>query len=169
MLLSPTDFGLFVGAFGIASVIGQSTLGNLSDKVGRKPVMIVGQMFSFLFYFSLLRANSLNSLILAVIFVGIGSGLRDPAMKAWLSDLTDEENRATVFGIESGLMSISQIIGPIFGGFMYVSQGMEFLFFIAIAINIVNIFLLTTLRFDYTQTGTNIALQDPMPLATTGN
>jgi MFS family permease len=68
-------------------------------------------------------------------------------MKAWLSDLTDDENRATVFGIESGLMSISQIIGPIFGGFLYISQGMEFLFFIAIGINIINIFLLSTLRF----------------------
>lgn len=147
LLLSPTDFGIFVGAFGVASVLGQSLLGNLSDKVGRKPVMIVGQMFSFLFYYSLLQANSLNSLIIAVVFVGIGSGLRDPAMKAWLSDVTDEENRATVFGIESGLMSTSQIIGPIFGGFLYISQGMEFLFFIAIGINIINIFLLSTLRF----------------------
>ncbi len=169
LFLTATDFGIFVGAFGIASVIGQSLLGNLSDKVGRKPVMIVGQMFSFLFYFYLLQARSLNSLIFAVIFAGIGSGLRDPAMKAWLSDITEPENRATVFGIEAGLMSTSQIIGPIIGGFLYIRQGMEFLFFISIGINIINILLISILRFNKDQTKNIIEIQDSHLIPTTGN
>lgn len=146
--LSPTDFGIFVGAFGVVSVLGQSLLGNLSDKFGRKPVIVIGQAFSFLFYALLLQATTLLSLILSVLFVGVGSGLRDPALKAWLSDVTDEENRATVFGIESGLMNTSQVIGPIIGGYLYVISGMTFLFYIAIAINVVNIFLLSRLWFD---------------------
>ncbi len=163
LLLSPTDFGIFVAAFAIVSVIGQSVLGNLSDKVGRKPVLIVGQVFSFVFYFTLLTADSLGSLMISVIFAGIGSGLRDPAMKAWLSDVTEEEHRGTVFGIESGLIMTSQIFGPIIGGYLYVHRGMEFLFFIAIGINIINIFILTTLRFNSIQDTKIFGLKEGSP------
>ena len=105
----------------------------------------------------------------AVIFAGIGSGLRDPAMKAWLSDVTDAENRGTVFGIESGLMMSSQIIGPIVGGYLYIHQGMEFLFLIAIAINIINLLLLTTLRFNSIQHPNIIKFQEPKQIPSTGS
>ena len=163
LLLSPIDFGLFVGAFAVINVLGQALLGNLSDKFGRKPVMIVGQLFSFLFYYSLLNAQTLSDLIFAVIFVGIGSGLREPAMKAWLSDVIDDKHRSTVFGIEASLLSTSQIFGPLIGGYVYITQGMNYLFWIAIAINIANIFLIMTLWFNEIEVDTDLIFNEPTP------
>lgn len=147
LLLTPTDFGLWVGIFAVTAVLGNVFLGQISDKYGRKPVILVGQLFSTAFYILLPFATDFITLSLIVILVGIGSGLREPAMKALLTDVTDPEYRATIFGIEAGLMSTSQIISPILGGYIYVTQGVSLIFMIATAIALLNIILIPLILF----------------------
>lgn len=147
LLLSPTDFGLWVGIFAVTAVLGNIFLGQISDKYGRKPVIFVGQLFSTAFYILLPFATDFFTLALVIVLVGIGSGLREPAMKAMLTDVTDPEYRATIYGIEAGLMSISQIFSPILGGYIYVTQGISLIFIIATSIAFLNIILIPLILF----------------------
>lgn len=147
LLLTPTHFGLWVGIFAVTAVLGNVFLGQVSDKYGRKPVILIGQLFSTAFYILLPFATDFFTLSLIVILVGIGSGLREPAMKAMLTEVTDPEYRATIFGIEAGLMSTSQIISPILGGYIYVTQGITLIFIIATSIAFLNIILIPFIFF----------------------
>ncbi|MCY3414008.1 MAG: MFS transporter [Candidatus Heimdallarchaeota archaeon] len=147
LFLSPTDFGIWVAMYGTIAVLGQTLFGNLSDKYGRLKIMYLGQILSLLFYLLLPLAKTMVPLLLVVPLVGLGSALREPATKALLSDVSKEEHRATVFGIESGFMSIAQIFPPIIGGILYEAQGIALIFILGIGFATINLFLIPFLKF----------------------
>ncbi|MHA2029509.1 MAG: MFS transporter [Candidatus Kariarchaeaceae archaeon] len=145
--LSASDFGYFVAGYGLFAATGQALLGNLSDKHGRKPLLLIGQLFAIAFYLMLPLGRLAWHFVLIATLAGISSGLRDPALKAMLSDVTDEKSRATAFGIESGFISLSQIIGPILGGYLYVTYGIGVVFTVSIILATVNILFIGLIRF----------------------
>lgn len=147
LLLSASDFGYFVAAYGLFAASGQAILGNLSDTKGRKPIILAGQFFGILFYAFLPVGRVVWQFMLIASLAGIASGLRDPALKAMLSDVTEENTRATVFGLESGFISSSQIIGPLLGGFLYIRYGIELVFLVSLSIAIINVFFIGIIKF----------------------
>ena len=147
LFLSASDFGYFVAGYGLFAALGQAFLGNLSDKYGRKKIIFIGQIFSILFYIFLPVGSISWHFVLISIFAGIGSGLRDPALKALLTDVTSEDSRATVFGIESGLISISQIFGPILGGLFYELYGISFVFQVSLFVSSSSLLFIFFLNF----------------------
>ena len=162
MLLTPSDFGYFVAAYGLFAASGQAILGNLSDKRGRKPIILAGQIFAVFFYAALPLGRVVIQFMMIATLAGISSGLRDPALKAMLSDVTDEKSRATVFGIESGFISLSQIIGPLLGGFLYITYGIELVFLVSLGIATINLFFVSIVKFSNYQQTTII---EPIPFA----
>jgi len=87
-------------AFSIGMVIAGPILGRLSDAYGRRPVLIISQIGTFIGFIVLGFANSLFLLYLGRIIDGISGGNITTA-RAYINDITTEENRARGFGLIS--------------------------------------------------------------------
>jgi len=101
-------------AFSICMVIAGPVLGRLSDAYGRRPVLIVSQIGTFIGFIVLGLANSLFLLYLGRIIDGISGGNITTA-RAYINDITTEENRARGFGLISAAFGAGFIVGPALG------------------------------------------------------
>lgn len=109
--------GYLVVVFGIAQFFAGPVLGNLSDRFGRRPVMI-GSMLAFgLDYLLMAAAPTLAWLFLGRALAGIAGAIYAPA-SALLADVTPPEQRARVFGWMGGAFGLGFIIGPALGGLL---------------------------------------------------
>ena len=89
--------------------------GRLSDRIGRRPVILIGLFGSFLAYLFFGLATSLTLLFVARIFAGI-AGANVSTAQAYMADVTTPENRARGMGLVGaafGLGFIFTIIGTL--------------------------------------------------------
>lgn len=116
---TPALVGLAIGIYGLSQAIFQIPLGVLSDKVGRKPVIIGGLLVFALGSVIAAMAHSLWVIVLGRAIQGLGA-VAGPTM-ALAADLTREENRTrimAVIGMTIGLSFMGgMILGPIISGF----------------------------------------------------
>ncbi|TNE95262.1 MAG: MFS transporter, partial [Gammaproteobacteria bacterium] len=132
--------GLALGVYGLTQGIFQIPLGFLSDRVGRKPV-IVGGMLLFLVG-SLLAAltDSMWGLIAGRAMQGAGAVAS--TIMALLSDLTTEQNRTKAMAAVGGSIGLSFAFSMIFGPILASKWGLSGLFWIAAALAVVGILIL---------------------------
>lgn len=125
---TPQLIGLAVGVYGLAQALLQIPFGYLSDKYGRKPVILVGMLTYALGSFMAGVASSIWSMVVARLLQG--SGAVSSAMIALSADLTREEVRTRAFahiGASIGLtFALSLAFSPLLAG----SFGVPFLFFL---------------------------------------
>jgi multidrug resistance protein len=110
---SATQFGLLIGVYGLAMVLGQIILGGLSDKYGRKPVIILGLIISSIFYVGMMFLTSFAICVAVSAIGGIGSALATSATSAYILDISDEDHRSRIMGIRGSLMALGEAIGPL--------------------------------------------------------
>jgi multidrug resistance protein len=91
--------------------------GRLSDRVGRKPIILLGLLGSTASYVTLALANSLALLFVARIVGGI-AGANIPAAQAYIADVTTPENRARGMGLVGAAFGLGFIFGPALGGLL---------------------------------------------------
>jgi MFS family permease len=115
---SATQFGLLVGVYGLAAVLGQIFLGSLSDKYGRKPVIIIGLVVSSVFYVGMVIFTSFATCFLVSAIGGIGSALATSATSASILDISSEEHRSRIQGIRSSFLALGEAIGPMLAVFI---------------------------------------------------
>lgn len=102
-------------AYSFGLVIAAPVLGRLSDAFGRRPVLIVSQIGTLIAFLVLGFANSLFLLYLGRIIDGLSGGNISTA-RAYMNDITTEENRARGFGLISAAFGAGFIVGPALGG-----------------------------------------------------
>lgn len=104
--------GLAMSMYGIAMTLGEFGLSQLSDRLGRKPVILLG-LILFLAQFMGL-AFFRNPILIAVTFAiaGLGNALYDPALNASILDIAPTEHQARALGIKSTAGSLGSILGP---------------------------------------------------------
>lgn len=124
--------GLLVSSYAAAQLIGAPVLGRLSDRYGRKPMLIISLFGSFIGFVLLAAAGSVGKLAagflpfgasaitLGVIFLsrildGITGGNISIA-QAYISDITDAKNRAKGLGLIGAAFGLGFIFGPATGG-----------------------------------------------------
>lgn len=114
-----SDFttGLLVAAYAAMQLIGAPILGRLSDRFGRRPILLVSIFGTFLGFILLGFANSLWILFASRILDGFTGGNLSVA-QAYISDVTDEKNRSKGLGLVGAAFGIGFIIGPATGGFL---------------------------------------------------
>lgn len=126
--------------FFAAQFVATPQLGRLSDRIGRRPVLIISQFGSLLALLLSGLAPSLPFIYAARIIDGLTGG-NIAVAQAYLSDVTDEENRTSGLGIINAAINASLLIGPAFGGLTAAHFGPRVPFFIASLIAFVTIFL----------------------------
>jgi DHA1 family tetracycline resistance protein-like MFS transporter len=104
--------GLLAAAYPVMQVIGAPFLGRLSDRFGRKPVLLVSQVGTFIGFVLLGFADILWLLFLARILDGLSGGNISTA-QAVISDITTEETRTQGLGLIGAAFGIGFIIGPV--------------------------------------------------------
>jgi multidrug resistance protein len=89
--------------------------GRLSDRIGRRPVIICGLLASAIAYGALALADSLALIFAARILGGIAGG-NIPAAQAYIADVTTPENRAKGMGLIGAAFGLGFVFGPAIGG-----------------------------------------------------
>jgi MFS family permease len=107
------QFGTVVGAYGLAMVLGQTVLGQLSDGFGRKPVIVVGVFLTMTFYVGLALVSQFALTLLVAIVAGAGAGLTASAMSAFYLDITPAQHRSRVMGIKGSTTALGVVVGPL--------------------------------------------------------
>jgi len=113
-----TQAGIVLGIFAAFGMVGNMIGGALTDKFGRRKLIIFGLIASALSTLSLGLVNSLAVLYPLAVIVGLFSHIAGPAHQAMIADILPEEQRAEGFGVLRVVANLSWIIGPIIGGFV---------------------------------------------------
>ena len=112
---TPTMIGLALGIYGLTQAILQIPFGWLSDRIGRKPVIIFGLLLFALGSVIAAMADSMNGIILGRTLQG--SGAIASTVMALVADLTREEQRTkamALVGISIGLsFAVAMVLGPV--------------------------------------------------------
>ena len=109
--------GLLIASYAAMQLIGAPILGRLSDRFGRRPVLLVSVLGTFLGFVLLGVANNLWILFASRILDGITGGNLSVA-QAYISDVTDVRNRSRGLGMIGAAFGLGFIIGPAAGGFL---------------------------------------------------
>ena len=110
-------YGAVAFAFGLANFFGAPMLGALSDRYGRRPVLLLGFCGLALNFFATALATALWMLI-AVRLVGGALQANAAVANAYVADITPPEERARRFGLLGAMFGIGFILGPVMGGLL---------------------------------------------------
>ena len=111
---SPFVVGLLFASFSLAQLIASPILGELSDRWGRRPVLILSLIGTAVSFAMLAVAQSLTMLFFARIVDGLSGGNITTA-RAYIADITEEEDRAKAYGILGAAFGLGFIVGPALG------------------------------------------------------
>ena len=113
--LAASYYGLLAGSYALMQFLFAPLLGALSDRVGRRPVLLVS-LFGFgVNYIILGFAPSIAWLFIARVFSGI-TGASITTANAYIADISDATNRAKNFGLVGAAFGLGFIFGPAIGG-----------------------------------------------------
>lgn len=109
--------GLLIAIYALMQLIGAPILGRLSDRYGRRPILLISVFGTFVGFILFGLATSLWMLFAARILDGLTGGNLSVA-QAYISDVTDAKNRAKGLGLIGAAFGIGFIIGPVTGGIL---------------------------------------------------
>ena len=109
--------GLLTGVFSLMVFLASPLWGKLSDRIGRRPVLIISILGSAAGYFVMGWANSLMWLFIARIIDG-ASGGNVATAQAYIADITKPEERSKAMGMIGAAFGLGFIIGPALGGIL---------------------------------------------------
>ncbi|CAN5843159.1 TCR/Tet family MFS transporter [soil metagenome] len=130
-------YGVVAFAFGFANFIGSPILGALSDKYGRRPILLLGFCGLALNFFATALAGALWVLI-AVRLVGGAMQSNAAVANAYVADITPPEQRAKRFGLLGAMFGIGFMLGPVTGGLLGAID-LHLPFFVAGSLALVNL------------------------------
>jgi len=108
-------YAIVAMAFGFANFIGSPILGALSDRYGRRPVLLIGFSGLALSFFVTAMATALWMLV-AVRLVSGALQANIAVANAYVADITPPEDRAKRFGMLGAMFGLGFILGPVLGG-----------------------------------------------------
>jgi multidrug resistance protein len=114
---SAFTIGLLSASFSLMQFLFAPVWGRLSDRIGRRPVLLMGLLGSFIAYLCFAFAGSLRLLFAARIAAGI-AGANIPTAQAYIADTTTPENRARGMGLVGAAFGLGFVFGPAVGGFL---------------------------------------------------
>lgn len=125
---SVAEVGLFVTAAAVAASAGLWLGGVLSDRFGRKPVLIGGSLIGTVAVFALAATSLLGAAAGAYALSNLGGGIAGPPRQALLAESVREEKRATAVGTWMTVAGIPSVFGPAIGGAVWSAASFRWLF-----------------------------------------
>lgn len=146
---SPLEVLLTAAAFPLAQLIGLPMMGALSDRFGRKPLLLISQITTCIGFIWLGLAQSLTMVIASRLFDGL-FGANLSTAQAAMADITDDSNRAQGLGVTGAAFGLGFLFGPAIAlGTLEIADSLAMPAFIAAAYSGISI-LLTIFTFKET-------------------
>ena len=96
-------------AFHVVKMVSAYACGRLSDRIGRRPLVVAGWAFYAAVYLAFGVVESRNAVIAIFLLYGLYYGLTEPAERAWVADLVPERLRGTAFGLYHGVIGLAAL------------------------------------------------------------
>src|SRR5512142_3048324 len=122
---TPLVVGILQATYPMMQFLGAPVLGRLSDRFGRKPVLLVSQLGTFAGFVLLGFANMLWLLFASRIVDGL-SGANISTAQAAIADTTNEKNRTQGLGLIGAAFGVGFILGPIIAYFVLLLSGGDY-------------------------------------------
>ncbi len=137
--LNPFMIGILLSTYPFGQAIGAAVIGRLSDRFGRKPLLLLSITGTFLSLLLLGFSRTVVLIFVSRLLDGLTGGNISVA-QSYITDLTDEQNRAKGLGLIGAAFGLGFIFGPAIGG--YLSQfGYQVPAFFSAGLAFINIFL----------------------------
>lgn len=136
-----TELGLLVASYAVMRLIFGPIWGSLSDRVGRKPIMMIGVFGYGITMVGFGLATELWMMFAARILSGILSSATSPTTMAYIGDSTTENDRSRGMGILGAAGGLGTIFGPALGG-MLADFGLSVPFFFAAGMSLLSVILI---------------------------
>jgi len=131
--------GILATVFAVMQFIFGPTIGSLSDRFGRRPVLLVSLVIIAVDFIVMGLAHSIWLLVFTRIIGGIAAATQATAA-AFISDISTPENRSANFGILGATFGVGFVLGPLMGGLLG-EVGLRVPFFAAAALATLNLIL----------------------------
>lgn len=136
---SPTQLGLLMAVYSFMQLLFAPIWGRVSDKIGRKPVIMIGILGLSLSFLMMAWSTELWMLFAARIVGGILSSANMPTVMAYVADITSPEDRGKGMGIIGAATGLGFIFGPAIGG-VFSEQSLNLPFYLAAASSLLTFF-----------------------------
>jgi len=139
--LHASDFvvGLLIASYSIMQFLFTPFWGRLSDRIGRRPVLLISLAASFAGYLIWGFSTSLIWLFASRIVAGFGNA-NIAVAQAYIADITTKENRARGMGMVGAAFGLGFVLGPALGCLL-VQNGLGFVGFVAAGFSLVDLIL----------------------------
>lgn len=112
---TPFLIGVLISTYGLCQFISGPFLGQLSDRIGRKPVLLISQIGTLFGFVMMALSTSLPMLFFARILDGATAGNISVA-QAYISDVTLPQDRTRAFGVIGASFGLGFLLGPAISG-----------------------------------------------------
>ena len=136
--IDETAIGIAIAIYSFVQFLFNPVLGKLSDKYGRKPVIVVCLFLNAMGYIVFAFTHSYLMLLISRVIAGIG-GSSIGVAQAYIADVTTRENRSKGMGLIGAAFGLGFVFGPLIGGLLssygyavtgYVAAGFSMIAFI---------------------------------------
>src|SRR5215212_928316 len=114
---SPVVIGLLFASYSVCQLIAAPALGDLSDRYGRRPILVFSLAGTVVSFVMLAMAQSIAMLFAARIVDGLSGGNISTA-RAYVADITEPKDRARAYGILGAAFGLGFIFGPALSGLL---------------------------------------------------
>ena len=132
------EIGLLFSSYSLAQLVFAPLLGRLSDRVGRRPVLLVSIAGSLAAYLLFAAASSFAVLLLARTLAGIAASNYAIA-QAYVADVSSRENRSKAMGLIGSAFGIGFVLGPALGALLPLLGGPRLVPLTAVVLSAVNL------------------------------
>lgn len=109
---SSAELGLAMSMFGLTVMAGELGLGQLSDRLGRKPVLLVGLVLFSAQFVGLILFREFTWIALSFTLAGLGNALYDTSLCALILDVSPSGHTASLMGMRTTAASLGNLLGP---------------------------------------------------------
>lgn len=115
---SALELGIFMAAYSIMQFIFAPYWGSFSDRIGRRPMLIIGLAGYGLTFFLFGFAGNIGILILVRAMSGMISSAALPTTMAYLADITEGDERSKAMGMIGAATGMGMVFGPAIGSWL---------------------------------------------------
>jgi len=121
--VSVAGVALLWSAFHVVKMVSTYVGGRISDRLGRRPMVIIGWAYYASVYLAFALVGSRAAMVATFLAYGLYYGLTEPVERAWVADLAPPHLRGTAFGLYHGVIGLAALPASLLFGLLWQRLG----------------------------------------------